>query len=84
MIGGSDGLLTSVPEVIPERESELAPTGQRETAVMIRNATKREAVKKTGGRLPKRQIRWRLAPGMLKRGMVGNCNACADIWRRWR
>ena len=49
MIGGSDGLLTSVPDVIPERESELALTGQRETAVMIRNATKREAVKKTGG-----------------------------------
>jgi hypothetical protein len=49
VIGGSDGLLTSVPEVIPERESELALTGQRETAVMIRNATKREAVKKTGG-----------------------------------
>jgi len=27
VIGGSDGLLTSVPELIPERESELAPTG---------------------------------------------------------
>jgi hypothetical protein len=49
MIGCSDGLLTSAPEVIPERESKLTPTGQRETAVMMRNATKREAVKKTGG-----------------------------------
>lgn len=80
----------SAAEVIPERESEVALTGQRETAVMIRNASKGKELKKLAeltikmGKAAKRQIRWRVAAGMPKRGMVGNCNACADISRRWQ
>lgn len=46
MIDCSDGLPMSAAEVIPERESEVALTGQRETAVMIRNASKGKELKK--------------------------------------